>query len=119
MKNKLRSILQVLFITSITGICILLEGSVGNVDKLNIYEVGPGQAYTRIGDVLWSTLGPGATVRIHYRANPYKEKFVVSTSGTTDNPIHIIGIKGLPCKSIDTSTSCINGFSSRYGNNIR
>ncbi len=60
----------------------------------NDYPVGPGMTYTSISDVPWGTLGPGDTVRIHYRAAPYKEKVVISTDGTEQNPIRVCGVAG-------------------------
>ena len=58
------------------------------------YPVGPGQMYSNISDVPWSNLGPGDTVRIYSRSVPYKEKIILRTSGTEQNPIRICGVKG-------------------------
>lgn len=58
------------------------------------YEVGPGQAYTSIGAVPWHTLAAGDKVRIHYRATPYKEKWVICRQGTAMNPIVVQGVPG-------------------------
>ncbi len=58
------------------------------------YPVGPGQSYASISDVPWSKLGPGDTVRIHYRSEPYREKIVISTSGSEDDPIRVCGVSG-------------------------
>ncbi|WP_164821562.1 S-layer homology domain-containing protein [Paenibacillus koleovorans] len=58
------------------------------------YEVGPGQAYSAIGDVPWESLNPGDTVLIHWRSQPYKEKFVISRQGTADAPITVSGVPG-------------------------
>ena len=80
----------------------------------NTYDVGPGQPYTRISDVPWSTLGAGSTVRIHYRQEPYHEKFVISTSGTEDQPIRIIGVKGpnseMPCIDGENAVSVSSDY---------
>ena len=46
------------------------------------YDVGPGQPYAAIGDVPWESLAPGDRVRIHWRAAPYKEKWVIARRGT-------------------------------------
>lgn len=54
------------------------------------FQVGPGQAYTTIGAVPWYTLAAGDIVYIHYAT--YHEKFLVSTQGTAQNPIKIIGV---------------------------
>lgn len=59
-----------------------------------IYHVGPGQVLSKLSQVPWNTLGPGDQVNIHYDPNPYREKFVISTSGEKGNPITVIGING-------------------------
>lgn len=56
------------------------------------YEVGDGQPFTSLDDVPWNTLGPGDTVRIHHRAEPYRNKILVSTRGAEGNPIKVCGI---------------------------
>ena len=58
------------------------------------YPVGPGQSYASISDVPWGELGPGDTVRIHYRPEPYREKIVIRSSGTEQAPIRICGVPG-------------------------
>jgi parallel beta-helix repeat protein len=56
------------------------------------YEVGPGRALTSIGQVPWATLQPGDTVLIHYRATPYREKWVICRQGTATAPITVRGV---------------------------
>ena len=56
------------------------------------YHVGPSQDYENIGDVSWETLQEGDRVYIHWRANPYKEKWVINRQGTASNPIKVIGV---------------------------
>ncbi|MCC6464928.1 MAG: polysaccharide-degrading enzyme, partial [Planctomycetes bacterium] len=56
------------------------------------YNVGPGQTYTTIGAVPWATLAAGDVVRIHYRATPYAEKWVLCRQGAAGNPITIQGV---------------------------
>lgn len=58
------------------------------------YDVGPGFPKTKLSQVPWNTLGAGDIVNIHYDVNPYKEKFLISTSGTPAAPIKIVGIAG-------------------------
>ena len=60
----------------------------------NDYPVGPGQTYTSIAEVPWGDLGPGDTVRIHYRSEPYREKVIIRTSGSADQPIRVCGVAG-------------------------
>ncbi len=58
------------------------------------YPVGPGQPYSSLSDVPWDNLGPGDTVRIHYRPTPYREKIVIRTDGSEEQPIRICGVAG-------------------------
>lgn len=58
------------------------------------YEVGEGMAYGAIGEVPWEALMPGDVVRIHWRAEPYREKFVIARQGTEAAPIVVQGVLG-------------------------
>jgi hypothetical protein len=59
-----------------------------------IYEVGPGQAYTELGQVPWLTLAAGDEVHIHWRSDPYRSKIGIRGRGTAAQPIIITGIPG-------------------------
>ncbi|MFI5216749.1 MAG: polysaccharide-degrading enzyme [Candidatus Limnocylindria bacterium] len=59
-----------------------------------VHEVGPGQALAAIGDVPWESLAPGDEVRIHWRPEPYREKWVIGRAGTAAAPIVVRGIPG-------------------------
>ena len=58
------------------------------------YEVGPGQPLAAVGDVPWESLQAGDTVRIHWRAEPYREKFVLCVRGTAERPVVVQGVRG-------------------------
>lgn len=58
------------------------------------YNVGPGQEYAAIGDVPISDLGPGDTVRIHWREEPYRETLLISAQGSAEDPVRICGVRG-------------------------
>ncbi len=58
------------------------------------HPVGPGKEYERIGDVPWERLRAGDTVRIHHRAEPYREKIMVGGVGRADAPIRVCGVRG-------------------------
>jgi hypothetical protein len=58
------------------------------------YEVGPGRAHERLADVPWMTLGPGDTVRVHWRAEPYRDKVLLAAQGTEDAPVRLCGVPG-------------------------
>src|SRR5712692_6923453 len=58
------------------------------------YEVGPGKSLAAIADVSWATLAAGDTVLIHWRPEPYKEKWVICRQGTAEAPITLRGVPG-------------------------
>lgn len=62
--------------------------------KAAIYEVRPNTPLDTIAEVPWATLQPGDTVLIHWRATPYKEKWVICRQGTVDLPITVRGVSG-------------------------
>ena len=73
------------------------------------YHVGPGQPLAQLGDVRWHALRPGDTVFIHYRPQPYREKFLLSSRGTAAEWIRVLGVPGphgeLPVISGDGATT--------------
>jgi hypothetical protein len=73
-----------------------------------IYEVGPGKQYTTPNDVPWESLQPSSIIRIHYRLEPYRTKWVISTFATENDPVVILGIPdnngNLPIISGDNAT---------------
>lgn len=48
-----------------------------------IVAVGPGQAYTELGQVDWARLPEGATVKILHRETPYVGKISITVGGVT------------------------------------
>ena len=58
------------------------------------YAVGPGQAYASLGEVPTETLKGGDTIRIFYRAEPYREKIMIGGKGTPADPIRVCGVAG-------------------------
>jgi hypothetical protein len=76
------------------------------------YDVGDGRAYASVGAVPWHALGPGDTVRIHYRAEPYREAILLSNRGTEAQPIRLCGVPGpqgqLPVLDGDNATASEN-----------
>jgi len=57
-----------------------------------VYEVGPEKKYQLLEKVPWESLSPGDEVRIHWRPQPYRSKWVLCRRGTRDQPIVIKGI---------------------------
>jgi hypothetical protein len=62
------------------------------VSNATDYHIGPGQSLANISDAPWATLLAGDTVYIHWRAQAYKEKWVINRQGTASLPISIIGV---------------------------
>jgi hypothetical protein len=56
------------------------------------FEVGPGRELTAVGSVPWDALEAGDTVRIHWRPQPYREKWNVSAQGTNTSPVCVEGV---------------------------
>jgi hypothetical protein len=56
------------------------------------FEVGPGQPFEAIGEVPWERLQAGDTVRIHWRPEPYREKWSIGAEGTETAPVHVLGV---------------------------
>ncbi|OYW40497.1 MAG: hypothetical protein B7Z35_01080 [Hydrogenophilales bacterium 12-61-10] len=59
-----------------------------------VYDVGSPKGFADIGSVPWEKLAAGDVVRIHWRAQPYHEKWVLSCRGTEAKPIIISGVPG-------------------------
>ena len=62
--------------------------------RAEVYDVGAGQPLAAIGEVPWASLAPGDEVRIHWRPEPYREKWVIGRAGTGAAPIVVRGIRG-------------------------
>lgn len=61
-------------------------------DFTYVYDIGPGQEYSDPAEIPWENLLPATLVRIHYRTEPYRTKWVISTTATADLPIVVTGI---------------------------
>jgi len=64
----------------------------GSLQGATLFSVGPGKPYETPLTVPWESLGPGDTVEIHWRADPYKAKWVLCRQGTAAEPITVRGI---------------------------
>jgi hypothetical protein len=59
------------------------------------YQVGPdGGQLASLDQVPWENLAAGDTVRIFYRADPYKGKFSINAHGTASAPVRVCGVAG-------------------------
>jgi hypothetical protein len=57
-----------------------------------IYEIGPTHPLQKLADVPWSTLAAGDQVLIHWSPEPYREKLLISATGTPEKPVRISGV---------------------------
>jgi hypothetical protein len=76
-------------------VCALVFGLFGLIVPgwATDYTVGPDPGMlANISDVPWESLGPGDHVLIHWRATPYREKWVLCRRGTAGSPIVISGV---------------------------
>ncbi len=74
----------------VSVLCAFLAVSVLAAD----YEVGPERRLKNIGDVPWESLSAGDTVLIHWRKEPYREKWVICCRGTKAKSITVRGVPG-------------------------
>lgn len=85
-----------------------------------VYEVGDDKPFAAISAVSWESLQPGDTVLIHWRAAPYREKWVIGRTGTDSSPIIVRGVPG-PSGQLPVIDG--NGASTRvqlnYWNDVR
>lgn len=73
---------------------LALAAAVAPAARAAVHDVGPGQPLAAIGDAPWATLAPGDEVRIHWRPEPYREKWVIGRAGTAEAPIVVRGVPG-------------------------
>ncbi len=58
------------------------------------YHVGPEQKHKTIGAVPWERLAAGDHIYIHWRKQPYREKWTINGIGTAQSPITVSGVPG-------------------------
>ncbi len=107
MKKIIRLLIIALYILIISGVTLIPEyyyafaktnNKISEINEWNInnfthvYEVGPGQAYLTPNDVPWETLEPSTIVRIHWSEEPYRCKWVITTSASSDAPLVVVGV---------------------------
>jgi len=63
-----------------------------NLLSAEVYEVGEGKKYLNISDVPLESIKAGDKVLIYYRKEPYKEKWVITATGTKENPVIFSGV---------------------------
>ena len=66
----------------------------GNLTSAETFNVGPEHSLATPSEVPWESLNAGDTVRIHWREDPYLDKWVICRQGTALNPITVVGMPG-------------------------
>src|SRR5690606_23594002 len=67
-------------------------GQWNDEDFTVVHEVGPGKQYTELSDVPWEAIGPDTLIRVHWRSEPYRAKWVLDSAGTSSSPIVVVGV---------------------------
>jgi len=63
-----------------------------NSDFSHVYDIGPGQQYATPNDFPWENLSAGSLIKIHWRNEAYKNKWVVNVAATQQAPVVILGV---------------------------
>jgi hypothetical protein len=58
----------------------------------HVYDIGPGQSYSEPSQVPWESLQPSTLIRIFYRDTPYRNKWLITTTATADDPVVVLGM---------------------------
>ncbi len=61
-------------------------------DFSTVYDVGPGMQLAEVSEIPWESVGPDTLIRIHWRAEPYRAKWVLNAVGTQSSPIVVMGV---------------------------
>lgn len=64
----------------------------GSIVEPTIYDVGPGYPYADPSEVPWESIEPNSIVQVHWRVEPYRDKWVIARTGTASEPIIVRGI---------------------------
>jgi hypothetical protein len=69
-----------------------IEVEEGTINPPTYYDVGPGYPYADPSEVPWESIEENSIVRIHWRDEPYRDKWVIARAGTLNEPIIVQGI---------------------------
>lgn len=70
-----------------------LPNQLGRPSNAYDFEVGPGKPYTELSQIPWEYLLPGDRIFVYYRATPYNNAVVITSSGAEDAWIELIGVR--------------------------
>jgi hypothetical protein len=88
-------------------------------DFTQVYEVGPGKQFADPSSVPWETLAPSALVLIHWRAEPYRAKWVINTAATADAPVVVLGVADAGRRPIISGENATTRLELSYWNDDR
>ncbi len=77
-------------------------------DFYTVWDIGPGQELESPCDMAWEDVESGTLVRIHWREDPYRCKWVITTEAYEARPLVVMGIPDedrLPVISGDGATT--------------
>jgi hypothetical protein len=84
-----------------------------------VYTVGPGAAYADPGEVPWESLQAGTLVRILWREEPYRCKWVINTSATAQKPLVVVGIADSGRRPVISGADAVTREALSYWNENR
>ena len=58
------------------------------------FDIGDDKPYRALSAVPWTSLRAGDVVRLHWRPRPWREKVLLSQSGSAKHPIRLCGVPG-------------------------
>lgn len=61
-------------------------------DFSTVYDIGPGMQFGEVSEIPWESVGADTLIRIHWRAEPYRAKWVLNAAGTQSTPIVVMGV---------------------------
>ncbi len=90
-----------------------------DADFSTIVEVGPGMLYTELHDVPWDTISADTLIKVFWRAEPYRSKFAINTSGTQSSPVVLAGIEDAGRKPIIDGQNAVSPAGLGFSNEQR
>jgi hypothetical protein len=63
-------------------------------DFNQVLDVGPGHEFETPSDIEWENIYADTLIRIHWREEPYRDKWVINRSGGGSTPIVVLGVLG-------------------------
>ncbi len=78
--------------SALTGKLVVSVKNWKDADFENVYEIGPGKQYATPNDFPWESVNASTLIKIHYRKNPYKSKWVITARGSKTRPVVVLGI---------------------------